>query len=472
MAQKRFLEYLSDDLSFSINAFLNGILPQGRYRGFDFVPTDNLFLSLTHDTTGFQYPKADGKLTPFSGVIRTHQGLSIMEDEPMSLQVSANTSSHPRIDLVVCEHQYQAIAGGIDAEYFIIEGTPSENPVEPTLNNPNFQVVIGKLTLPAGTTQLDNPNVEYEQATIPELGNNDLAARFLELLSQYAILQNNFNTLQSNFNTLSQEMIDWRDFYQPVMRFDGINIQWKWAGEDDTAWRDLMQGIGVNLSGPGEMEVRILEAQYLPNAEVYDPASPTDRDHNVLEFNTDTNLPNPATFWVNNRIWVAPQTRSYRVLLDTLKLTCVQAVDFAAINAENAFPFPPSDVLVGDAEGKWFGETNVAIPNNGLLRVEILKNNIPIYEKVSMFKFEDGKPIGHEILINVIDEVFEFDATDNLSFIISTKPNYNIISERIGSVTGYAQQDENTFKRSANTQWVIRNHYQITTGHWTVTPMP
>ena len=470
MAQKRYIEWLSDDDSLQFNLFLLGLIPPGLFRGFDFTPTNNLFLELNHNTTGYQFPKVTGELSAITGVVRSKQGVLIFEDEPILLQVNANTTSNPRIDLVVCEHQYQTqIAGGVEAEFFVIQGTPSANPVAPTLTNPNFQVVIGELYIPANTSVLDAAGVIYTRPKLPELGNNNLQEQQDILQQNFNTLQQSFTTLQNNFNTLNQTMIDWREYYKPVMQFDGVYIEWKWNGEDDTPliWRDLAQGIVVDCSGPGTMEVRILEAQYLPNAEVWTSSAPTQREHNVLEFNTEVNMPVDSTFWINNREWIAPQTKNYRFLFDTLKLVCYQDVSYSALDSANLYPFAFGNPLVrrfwkADAETK-----------NAFIRFELVKNeNVVVFTKYHKFKIENNTVVGDEILMPVIDEIIAVTAGDHFTWRVSTMPNNSNPLERIPDIVGFPAgfgiPNDEILTSQGNAAWVLKNHYQIEVGHWTI----
>lgn len=473
MAQTRYIEYLSDDDSFQFSVFQIGIIPFGLYRGFDFVATNDLFLTLNHGTTGYEYPKIDKALTPKLGVIKSKQGVIISEDDIISLQVNANATANPRIDLVVCEHKYEITTGGLAAEYFIIQGTPSTTPLLPILTDPKFQVVIGQLYLPANTSVLDKEGVIYTRSQLPELGNNNLQER-------YDILEQDFNTLnttvsnfitniQNQFNALNQTMSDWRDFYKPVMQFDGVYIEWKWNGEADTPliWRDLAQGIIVDCSGSGTMEVRILEAQYLPNAEVWTSSAPTTREHNVLEFNTEVNMPVDSTFWINNREWIAPQTKNYRFLFDTLKLVCYKNVSYSALDSANLYPFAFGNPLVrrfwrADAETK-----------NAFIRFELVKNaNVVVFTKYHKFKIEDNTFVGDEILMPVIDEIIAVTAGDHFTWRVSTMPNNSNPLERIPEIVGFPAgfgiPSDEILTSQGNAAWVLKNHYQIEVGHWTI----
>lgn len=469
MAQKRHTEYLSDDDSFQFNSFLIGLIPSGLYRGFEFNPTSNLFLELNHTTTGYIYPKKDGTISPKIGVLRSKQGVLITEDAPITLQVSANTTANPRIDLVICEHKYEEIAGGLDAEYFVIEGTPNANPVIPTLTNPNFQVVIGQLYLPAGTSVLDANGVIYTRSQLPELGNNNLQEQQNILQQNFNALQQNFNTLQSNFDTLNQTMIDWRTYYRPVMQFDGVYIEWKWFGEADlpSVWRDLAQGIVVDCSGPGTMEVRILEAQYLPTAQVWNLNNPEQRDHNVLEFNTQISVPD-ATYWINNREWIAPQTKDYQILLDTMHVVCYKEVDYTAMATANIFPFPVFGDNGTNGHTQWWEYQENP---NGFVRIELVKNGTQVVHSMyHKFDILDGAQVGDSFLLPVIDIIISATAGDAFLWRVTTMPNFNVEQERVYSFIGVYNEyyHRSTVDRQANTAWVQREHFQIESGHWTV----
>jgi hypothetical protein len=89
------------------------------------------------------------------GVILSKQGLTIKENEHISVSIDTNEySSNPRIDLIVLDHNYINIEGGSTAVYMVIKGTPAEIPETPALLNENTQIVIGSLYVQAGASAL------------------------------------------------------------------------------------------------------------------------------------------------------------------------------------------------------------------------------------------------------------------------------------------------------------------------------
>ncbi len=84
MTQSRIHDYRSPRSSADLNRKLVGILPPGVYAEFT-----------VH---------ADGSIDP--GVMLTPEGVRIEEDGPISVSVPPGDSTHPRLDLVVCIHEY------------------------------------------------------------------------------------------------------------------------------------------------------------------------------------------------------------------------------------------------------------------------------------------------------------------------------------------------------------------------------
>lgn len=169
--QRRYWEYDADDKTIDLSAFLLGVHPPGLYRGFDFVPTADMTLRLDHATTGFRYTDINKVQSSLTGMLKTPQGVLIHEDEAVTLSLQPANSSNPRIDLVVCTHEYVEISGGAQAIYEVITGSPSSNPVAPQLSSPNIQVAIGQVIIPAGVTALNKAGVVYTRSEPPFFAN-------------------------------------------------------------------------------------------------------------------------------------------------------------------------------------------------------------------------------------------------------------------------------------------------------------
>jgi len=187
MAQNRKFNYKDDDKTDWLNRQHHGINPEGLYRGFDFDADNSAALNLVleHTTTGWQETDLAQALTPFMGLVRTKQGVNVVEDASVVIPITDNPSADPRIDLVVCEHEYVSVVGGTAAGYLCIPGIPAANPVAPNPTFPLKQVVLGTLYLPAGTTAITDPGVVYTKADPPKFANH---VGFVDFISYQTIV--------------------------------------------------------------------------------------------------------------------------------------------------------------------------------------------------------------------------------------------------------------------------------------------
>lgn len=172
MAQRRFWNYLDDDLTVDLTRWITGLMPSGLYRGFDWVPGAGLNLVLNHESTGYKYVDKDQNETSFLGIVITRQGVIVQDDSEITIPISENISGNPRIDLIILSHEYEEFEGGSDALYSVIEGTPGANPVEPSVPDNKKDVVIGALYLPNGTTSLDGAGITFTRRDVPVLAEN------------------------------------------------------------------------------------------------------------------------------------------------------------------------------------------------------------------------------------------------------------------------------------------------------------
>lgn len=177
MTQVRIYEYGANDSTFNIfNRALNGILPAGLYCGFDFSPTANMTLTMIQGSTGLQFSDINLAQDRWS-CIRSQQGVIVMENGNITVTMSANASTDPRIDVVYMEHVWQQILGGSNATYGVVQGTPATNPSAPALPNPEKQVKIAEIYIPGSTSALNATGVIYTKARTPTLGGVDFFAR-------------------------------------------------------------------------------------------------------------------------------------------------------------------------------------------------------------------------------------------------------------------------------------------------------
>jgi len=164
--QKRFWNWLDEDSTFDLSRWHIGLIDAGVYRGFD-PYFNNLQLLLQHTTTGAIRTKIDKTFSSNFGVLVTKQGVVVQEDAQIELTVVPSTTS--RIDLIVFEHEYKELQGGIPGIYKIIEGTAIG--VVPDLTNPSIQIPIGELYLPDNCNNLSNGAI-FTKYKAPTFANN------------------------------------------------------------------------------------------------------------------------------------------------------------------------------------------------------------------------------------------------------------------------------------------------------------
>lgn len=171
MAQRVFWNWEDDDLTRDLARSMNGYLPSGLYRGFDFGVQDSMTLKLVHTVTGFDEANAnqDG-LTNKKGLWRTVLGATVTEDTEVTIPITDADPTHPRIDLIIGSHTYVQSPGGQPAFYAVVAGTPAASPVAPAVPNPITDVIIGLLYVPAGITDLSDPGVIWTKSDFPHLG--------------------------------------------------------------------------------------------------------------------------------------------------------------------------------------------------------------------------------------------------------------------------------------------------------------
>lgn len=169
--QTRYTKFKDPVNSLPLNEKYLGIIPAAVYCGFDtMVNTSGLDLELSHSVTGEIFTKQDGTQTPRRGAWLTHQGTVIKEDANIPLTLESNsTNAAERIDYLVGRHLHDIIyPGGVAATYEIIKG-PLNNPIPPTLPNPEDSTILGIFRLPAGSSSA--ALAKWERARIPGLGN-------------------------------------------------------------------------------------------------------------------------------------------------------------------------------------------------------------------------------------------------------------------------------------------------------------
>jgi len=167
--QKRFTNYKASIESFPLGEQNVGIFKPGRFNGFDIMTTqDNISLIFTHSGKIVK-TDSDGDGTQVFGVLLTPTGTIVHEDGPITLTPPANTrppqgEEQFRTFILVCEHKYQAVKGGVPATYFLV-ANPASGKLPIALPDSKSQVILGVVTKDYNTNILT-----YTKSLVPILG--------------------------------------------------------------------------------------------------------------------------------------------------------------------------------------------------------------------------------------------------------------------------------------------------------------
>ncbi len=129
MVQKRIHDYRGPRSSENLNGHLVGVMPPGVCQGF--------------------HVRSDGSVSP--GVLVTAEGIRIEETEDVSVPQPLADPDHPRIDLVVCQHEYEKTVPAPPAVFTTVPGTPGEDPQPPDL--PEHAVLLATCRMDAGAAE-------------------------------------------------------------------------------------------------------------------------------------------------------------------------------------------------------------------------------------------------------------------------------------------------------------------------------
>lgn len=289
MAQRIFWNWLDEDSTFDLSRWMIGIIEAGLYRGFDadaFGP--ELILTLTHTPTGAVRTNIDRTRSGLYGIVVTKQGCVVQQDDDVILAVSPVTVA--RQDLVVLEHEYKELAGGVAATVKIIAGTGSGIP---ELTNPNIQVPLGVLTLPENCTGLNQAGVSYVKSKLPAFANG---ADFIEKENGFFLTK-----LDGRSNRIINlgEPIEGKDATTKDYVDQAILNNVRFASE-------INRGI-IEIADQGEVEAG--EDDYRAITPLKLETKLLNRTATQAEANTDT----------SQRLFITPKTLANRFATDTRK---------------------------------------------------------------------------------------------------------------------------------------------------------
>lgn len=199
MAQIRLRDYREPLASFDHNV-MQLRNSAGRFKGFDtMVITGTLTFNVSHAATGFTFKDQSQNTVGPCGELQTKQGVFIIENAILTGFAIDTNAGNPndRIDLLVCNHQYVNVAGGQAATYSIIKGPIASN-TPPNLTNPDYQIIVARIIIPAGATNINQAT--YVKERCPDSGDG-LDARLNEVNKFNTFNQFNFSPTIYNSNT-------------------------------------------------------------------------------------------------------------------------------------------------------------------------------------------------------------------------------------------------------------------------------
>lgn len=276
MAQTRLRDYFDPIGSFEHNLCNLGIHLPGRFYGFDkIVSTGPLAFTLQHDGngTGLRLKNDANDLIGPLGVLMTNQGLICIENTPVpGFAVDSNAgNANIRIDLIIANHQFTNVAGGSPVTYSIIKG-PLDAAVANPLATPDFQLIIGRLMIPAGATDLTAATLIKERC--PDSGDG-LDARLLDV--------NKF-TKQQQFAqsvipiTAPTEIVGGKAYF--ALKEDGNSYIFNLPTL--TLITGLMIGNGFNPDMGAEITLHLNENAVLAPIQFFMPLSQTNKGYSYI----------------------------------------------------------------------------------------------------------------------------------------------------------------------------------------------
>jgi hypothetical protein len=165
MANKQFFVYKSTIGSFESSEAFNGILPNGRYRGFDTLTLASgtgLNYTVSHDLTGIKKVQNDLSLSGFTGIIVTTQGTILHVDQPVNI---VNHPTNPdatktRFDILFCQYSYLKNTNGNVVSYGIQKGVVGNPPPVFAQISSNNRIPIAMIEVSPNTLTFDANKVK------------------------------------------------------------------------------------------------------------------------------------------------------------------------------------------------------------------------------------------------------------------------------------------------------------------------
>lgn len=200
--------------SFPLSTERVGIFKPGRYCGYDtIIPRTGvgagIHLTLTHQLTGIAASGSDNELEAVSGVLISPHGTIIKTTDEIPLTVSSSPTDN-KIYLVYMEFVWESEYPG-GTPFVSLQLCPLAGGEDCQLSVPRIQVLIGKLRVAAGATDISGVTYTYER--VPSLGGASILENYPELSTEFARLKfsNTFTGTQSfGFKSLNLQLSNYR----------------------------------------------------------------------------------------------------------------------------------------------------------------------------------------------------------------------------------------------------------------------
>jgi hypothetical protein len=173
METKVFTNFRAPVNSYPLGEMNLGIFTPGRYSGFDVLSGASLTIKISHSgIIKKSTPSVGGVISEIIfGTLLMPNGCTIQSElaggEGHEFIIDNNLgNANPRYDLVVCEHEYVQISGGV-APIFLIQKGANDGLV-PALAIPKKQVIVGIIRIDANGNAFGS--LEYTKSPVPLLG--------------------------------------------------------------------------------------------------------------------------------------------------------------------------------------------------------------------------------------------------------------------------------------------------------------
>lgn len=175
MTTKVFTNFRAPVNSYPLGEMNLGLMRPGRYSGFDVMTGASLSIKIGHSgIIKKSSPSVSGTISEtIFGALFMPNGCTIQnETEPgegVDFIIDNNTgNANPRHDLLVCEHEYVQVEGGIVPVYLVQKGANDGS--TPALAIPKKQVIIGIITIAPNGNSFGA--LTYVKSPVPIPGDN------------------------------------------------------------------------------------------------------------------------------------------------------------------------------------------------------------------------------------------------------------------------------------------------------------